>query len=172
MSPSKSLLVLCVITQSCPTLCGCDLPGSSVLGDSPGKDTEVGCHTLLQGIFPAQGLNPSFPHCRWIIYHLHHKGSPRIQSGLLIPTPGDLSDPGIELGCPTLQADSLSAELPENPKMKVKLARLCPTLCNCILHGILQARILEWAAIPFSRGYSKPKDPTPVSHTGDRFFTS
>ena len=58
MSPSKSLLELCLITQSCPTLYGCDLPGSSVLGDSPGKDTEVGCHTLLQGIFPAQGSNP------------------------------------------------------------------------------------------------------------------
>ena len=34
--------------------------------DSPGKDTGVGCHALLQGIISTQGLNPSFPHCQWI----------------------------------------------------------------------------------------------------------
>jgi len=36
----------------------CHLPGSSVHGDSPGKNNGVGCHALLQGIFPTQGLNP------------------------------------------------------------------------------------------------------------------
>jgi len=36
----------------------CSPPGSSVHGDSPGKNTGVGCHALLQGIFPTQGLNP------------------------------------------------------------------------------------------------------------------
>ena len=36
----------------------CSLPGSSVHGDSPGKNTEVGCHALLQGVFPTQGSNP------------------------------------------------------------------------------------------------------------------
>ena len=54
-------------TQSCPTLCNpkdCSPPGSSVLGDSPGKNTEVGCHALLQEIFPTQGLNPGLLHCR------------------------------------------------------------------------------------------------------------
>ena len=118
MSPRKSLLVLYLVTRSCPTLCGpmdCDLPGSSDLGDSPGKDTEVGCHIFLQGIFPAQGSNPRFPHCRWILYHLHHKGSPRIQSGLLIPPPEGLFDPGIELGSPEFQVDSLPDEVLGNP---------------------------------------------------------
>ena len=38
-------------------------PGSSVHGDSPGKNTGVDCHALLQGIFPTQGLNPGLPHC-------------------------------------------------------------------------------------------------------------
>ena len=41
--------------QSCPTICdpmNCSLPGSSVHGDSPGENTGVGCHALLQGIFP------------------------------------------------------------------------------------------------------------------------
>ena len=36
----------------------CSSPGSSILGDSPDKNTGVGCHALLQGIFPTQGSNP------------------------------------------------------------------------------------------------------------------
>ena len=40
----------------------CSPPGSSVHGDSPGKNTEVGCHLLLQGIFPTQGSNPGLLH--------------------------------------------------------------------------------------------------------------
>ena len=51
-------------------------------------------------------------------------------------------------------------------KVKVKVAQLCPTLCDpmdCILHGVLQARIVEWVAIPFSRGSSQPRDQTQVS---------
>ena len=46
--------------QSCPALCNpmdCSSPGSSVHGDSPGKNTGVGCRALLQGIFLTQGLN-------------------------------------------------------------------------------------------------------------------
>ena len=38
--------------------------------DFPGKDTGVGCHFLLQGIFPAEGLNPGLLHCRQILYRL------------------------------------------------------------------------------------------------------
>ena len=38
----------------------------------------MGCHFLLQGIFPTKGLNPGLLHCRWIFYHLSHQGSPRI----------------------------------------------------------------------------------------------
>ena len=45
--------------------------------NSQGKNTGVGCHSLLQGIFPTQGSNPGLPHCRWILYHLSHQGSPR-----------------------------------------------------------------------------------------------
>ena len=54
---------------------GYNPPGFSVRGDSPGKDTGVGCHALLQGIFPTQGLNPGLPQCRQILYHLSHQGS-------------------------------------------------------------------------------------------------
>ena len=52
-----SHMVIALVTQSCPTLCDpmdCSPPGSSVHGDSPGKSTAVGCHAVLQGIFPTQ----------------------------------------------------------------------------------------------------------------------
>ena len=42
--------------------------------NSPGKNTGVGCHFLLQGIFPTQGLNLGLPHCRQILYRLSHQG--------------------------------------------------------------------------------------------------
>ena len=54
-------------------------------------------------------------------------------------------------------------------EMKVKVAQSCPTLCNptnCTVHGILQARILEWVAFPFSSSSSQPKDRTQVSRIG------
>jgi len=55
-----------LVTQLCPTLCipmDWGLPGSSVLGNSPGKNTEVGCHALLQGIFPTQESNSDLLLC-------------------------------------------------------------------------------------------------------------
>ena len=42
--------------------------------NSPGKNTGVGCHSLLQGIFLTQGSNPGLLHCRQIFYHLSHQG--------------------------------------------------------------------------------------------------
>ena len=54
------------------------LPGSSVHGDSSGQNTRVGCHALLQGIFPTRELNPALLLCRWILYHLSHQGSPGV----------------------------------------------------------------------------------------------
>ena len=73
--------MLCLAAQSCPTLCNamdCSTPGSSVHGDSPGKNTGVGCHILLQEIFPTHGSNPGLLHFRQILYRLSHQGSPRI----------------------------------------------------------------------------------------------
>ena len=72
---------VCLVAQSCPTLCDhmdCSPPGSSVHGDSPGKNSGVGCYALLQGIILTQGLNTDLPHCRWILYRLSHQVSPRI----------------------------------------------------------------------------------------------
>ena len=141
-----------VMCQSCPTLCNpmdCSPLGSSVRGDSPGKNTGVGCHVLLQGVFPTQQLNPGFCiensgslwwtgrpgvlqfmvsqrvghdwatelnwtellHCRWILYHLNHQGSPRILEWVAYPFSRGLPNPGIESVSPVLQADSLPGEL-------------------------------------------------------------
>ena len=59
--------------------------------------------------------------------------------------------------------------------MKVKVTQSCPTLCDPVdytVHGIFQARILEWVAFPFSRGTSQPSDQTQVSLIAGGFFTS
>ena len=48
--------------------------------DSPGKNTGVGCHALLQEIFPTQGWNPGLPHYKEILYRLSHQGSGEPQS--------------------------------------------------------------------------------------------
>ena len=60
-------------------------------------------------------------------------------------------------------------------KVKMKGAQSCPTLCDpmdYMVHGIPQARILEWGAIPFSSASSQPRDRTQVSRTAGGFFTS
>ena len=60
-------------------------------------------------------------------------------------------------------------------KVKVKVTQSYPTLCypmDYTVHGILQARILEWVAFPFSRGSSQPRDQTQVSCIAGRFFTN
>ena len=54
----------------------CSPPGSSVHGDSLGRNTGVGCHSLLQGIFPTKGSNLGLPHGRRILYRLCYQGSP------------------------------------------------------------------------------------------------
>ena len=78
--------------QSCPTLCdpidsspsGSPVPGIlqartlEWVAISFSKNTGVGTCSLLQGIFPTQGLNPGLPHCRWIFYQLSHNRSPKI----------------------------------------------------------------------------------------------
>ena len=94
---NRTLAVLCLVIQFCPTLCdpmNCSLPGSTVHGDSPGKDAGVGCHALLQGIFPTKGWNPGLLLCRWILYCLNHQGSPRILEWVAYPFASGSSQPG------------------------------------------------------------------------------
>ena len=72
-SPEKSLKVKVLITQSCLTLCDLMVRPWS----SPSKNTGVGCHSLLQGIFPTQGSNLGLLHCRQILHHLSYQGNSR-----------------------------------------------------------------------------------------------
>ena len=101
--------------------------------DSPGKNTGVGYHFLLQ----------------------------------------EISWPGDQTGSAALQADSLPTEPLAKPKWKWKLLSCVLLFATpwTIVHGILQTRILEWVAIPFSRGSSQIRDQTQVSHIARGFFT-
>ena len=91
------------VAQLCLTLCD--------PMDCLGQNTGVGSLSLLQGIFLTQGLNPSLPHCSWILYQLSHKGSPRKVEWVAYPFSSGSSHPGLEPGPPALQADSLPTEL-------------------------------------------------------------
>ena len=80
LSSSSSSSNKVLVAQSCQPLwepMDCSPPGSSVPGDSPGKNTGVGCHFLLQGIFPTQGSNLGLLHYRQILYYLSHQRNPR-----------------------------------------------------------------------------------------------
>ena len=111
-------------------------------GNYPGKNTGVGCHFLLQGIFPTQGSNPCLPHCKQTLYCLSHQvldycfkhafsavsdscdlaplfmGIPRQESwsGLPFPSPGDLPNSGIKPGSSALYVDSLLSKPSGKPK--------------------------------------------------------
>ena len=83
--------------------------------DFPGKRTGVGCHFLLQGIFPTQGLNPGLPHCRQTLYCLSHQGRSEILQLFivlpysLLPTLGLLSLPALIGECFDLFNSSLTS---------------------------------------------------------------
>ena len=97
----QSMYRLCLITQLCAALCDpmdCSRPGSSVHVDSPGKSTGVRCHALLQGIFPTQGSNPGLLHCRRILQHLSHQGSPywrQLLYDIVLVSPVQQSEPAV-----------------------------------------------------------------------------
>ena len=90
-----------VVSDSCDPM-DCSPPGSSVQGIAQarileqlviGKNTGMGCHFLLPGIFPTRGLNPGLLHCRWILYWLSHQGL----QGRACCFPGDVSLAGTVL---------------------------------------------------------------------------
>ena len=76
------------VTQSCLTLCNSARLQPTKLPrvwDFPGKNPGVGCHFLLQGIFPTQGSNPGLPNCRRTLYCLSHQGKGNPLFNLLCP---------------------------------------------------------------------------------------
>ena len=144
-----------------------------VPAEPPGKpkNTGVGSLSLLQGNFPTQESNLGLLHCRQILYHLSHQGSPRILEWVAYPFSRGSPWPRNWTGSPALQVDSLPAEL---SAAAAKSLQSCPTLCDPIdgsppgspAPGILQARILEWVAISSSNAWKwkvkvKSLSPTP-----------
>ena len=61
--------------------------------NSPGQNTGVSSLSLLQGIFPTQGLSPGLLQCRWILYQLSYQGSPRLLVSVAYPFSRGLSQP-------------------------------------------------------------------------------
>ena len=122
----------------------CSPTGSSVHGDPPGKNTGVGCHAFLQGIFQTQGSNPGFPHFRWILYHLATREAHEYWGGQPFPSSGDLPNPGPELGSLALRADSLPAELPGKPRSSEVI--LIELQLISTLDSVLQEPKEGWAA--------------------------
>ena len=113
--------------------------------NSPGQDTLVGSLSLLQGILPTQGSNPGL-HCRWILYQMSHKGSPRILEWVACPFSCGSSQPRNQRGSPALQVDSLPTEL-----FREQLRVLClwkwgqkPRYLQCILCGENQRKMLSF----------------------------
>ena len=136
--------------------------------DSPGRRTGVGCRALLQGIFLTQGSSLSlYDSCivRWVLYHGCHLGSPNCFYIIKVA----------HLFSMRFMIDFYWHEerhmvLIKKSEIYSKVAQLCPTLCNPMdhtVHGILQARILEWVAFPFFRGSSQTRDWAQVSRIAD-----
>ena len=103
----------------------------------------------------------------------------RILEWVAFPYSRNLPNPGIEPRSPALQADSLPDEPQRGVEVGlavcVKVTQSCLTLCDPMdytVHGIHQARILEWVAFAFSRASSEPRDRTQVFHIAGGFFTS
>ena len=128
--------------------------------------------SLLQGIFPTQGSNPGFPHCRQILYHLSHQGSPRLLGWVAYSFSNDSSQPRV-LSAASQAHSSLSEPPGKTKKTGVGSLSLLQRFfltqglnqgllhCRQILYQLSHQgspRILEWVAYPFSRGSSRPRN--------------
>ena len=113
--PSTCYAVLCLVSQSCLTHwdpMDCSLPGSSVHGDSAGKNTGVGCHALLPGDFPNPGIKPRSRTLQANSFtDWANQGSLRILEWVAYPFSRGSSWPRNQTGSPALQVDSLPAGL-------------------------------------------------------------
>ena len=66
--------------------------------NSPGRNTGVGSHSLLQRIFPPQGSNPGLLHCRWMLNFLSHQGSPTVLKTWFVSFPSKYKHPSTNKG--------------------------------------------------------------------------
>ena len=90
----------------------CSLLGSPVHGGSSGNNTRVGCHALLEGIFPTRGSSPGLPHCRQILYQLNHQGSPRTLTWVAYSFSRGISWPRNQTRVSCIAGKFFTAELP------------------------------------------------------------
>ena len=142
--------------------------------------SDLFCPTLLHGDY-LRGLLPVFSRCSvgavphtdvFFIYLWRGRWSPRLTPlpSWKPPLPSRYFH-GIVINCVVKNIHWVHILA---LKVKVKVTQSCLILCNPMeytVHGILQARILEWVAFPFSRGSSQPRDRTQVSHIAGGFFT-
>ena len=108
------LSVIVLVAQLCPTLydpMNCS-PQAPLSGDSLGKNTGMGCHALLPGIFPTQRSNPGLSDCRQILYHLSHQGSPRVLEWVTCPFSRGSSQPRNQTGISCIVGGFLAGQLP------------------------------------------------------------
>ena len=129
-------------------------------------------------MFPTQRSNLGLLHCQQILYHLSHHGSPLKKAVCVCVCVCYIPEMNT-----TLQINYSSIKYTYIYGSGGLVTKLCPTLCDPIfcsppgssVHGILQARILESVAMPFSRGSSTPRDQTHISCVpalAGRFFTT
>ena len=140
--------------------------------DSPVKNTGVGCHSLLQGIFLTQGLNSCLPSCRQTIYHLSHQGSPYTIDGkvkvaqlcltLCDPMDSPWNSPGQNTEVGSL---SLLQGIFPTPGSN-------PGLPHCRLSHKGNPKQLEWVVYPFFSGSSQSRNQTRAICIAGRFFTN
>ena len=134
----------------------CSLPGSFVHGASPVKNTGVGCHALLQGIFPTQGSKERSPAFQADSLLSEPPGKPK-NTAMGEPNPSEGNFPSQELNQGLLHFRGILYQLSYQEALTrtaaaaAKLLQSCPTLCDPIdgsppdppIPGILQARTLE-----------------------------
>ena len=202
MTNIYSLTGFCIVSevaQSYPTLCNpmdCSLPHSSIHGIFQARVLEWIAISSSRGIFPTQGPNPGLLHCRQMLYHLSHQGfcirgrkiwAPPKKRVKILDRTGiwALLDKNIPS---MLNILSLSTViwLYNGKSLFCGIVCICTCLYTCLtlydpmncslpgssVHGILQARILEWVAISFSRASSRPRKQARVSCIAGRFFTN
>ena len=149
--------------------------------NSPGQNTGVACHALLQVIFATQGLNSGLLHCRQILWRLSHQGSPRMNTGVGESESHSLVSDSLRL--PGLYSPWNSSGLNTGVDSLSLLQGIFPTKgsnagllhCRRILYQVSHKgspRILEWVVFPSSRGSSRPRNQTGVSCIVGGFFTN
>ena len=141
-----------LVAQSCSTLWNpmdCSPSGFSVYGDSPVKNTGVGCHALLQGILPIQGSNPGLPHCRRILYQPSHQVRPRILEWVAYPFSSGSSRPRNRNGVSCIAGGFfINSAMREAPILvrflinfqKMKCSRVFSRTSCCVGKFLLQMR--------------------------------